>query len=422
MEIIVQKFGGTSVQSKENRKHVMNHIKQGIQNNKKVVVVVSAMGRSPEPYATDTLLSLAKFPKEENVRREMDMLMSCGETISSVVLTSELLAEGIPATALSGGVAGIKTDETFSDATITSVQPNRILHELRTHNVVVVAGFQGQTPTGEVTTLGRGGSDTTAASLGVALEAEQIEIYTDVEGIMTADPRIVKRAQLLQAVTYNDICHMAYQGSKVIHPRAVEIAMQSEVPLRVRSTYSDRPGTYISRSLNDHPEISIKDRVVTGFAHLKSITQIKVHLKDSEPRRQSIVFKTMAEAGISVDFINISPYEIVFTVIADVASTAVRLLEAQNFSVDTVENCAKISAVGSGMTGVPGVAARIVTTLASQNINILQSADSHSTIWVLISEKHIHEAMNALHQEFGLHETYENFKNKPPTSSRNSNM
>src|SRR5699024_121164 len=132
---------------------------------------------------------------------------------SSVVLTSELLVEGISATALSGGVAGIITDEAFSDATITSVQPNRILHELNTHNVVVVAGFQGQTSTGEVTTLGRGGSDTTAASLGVALEAEQIEIYTDVEGIMTADPRIVKRAQLLQAVTYNDICHMAYQGS-----------------------------------------------------------------------------------------------------------------------------------------------------------------------------------------------------------------
>ncbi len=421
MEIIVQKFGGTSVQSKENRIHVINHIKRAIQKNKKVVVVVSAMGRSPEPYATDTLLSLVHFSEEENTRREMDMLMSCGETISSVVLTSELLAEGISTTALSGGLAGIITDDEFSDATITSVQPSRLLHELNTHNVVVVAGFQGQTPTGEVTTLGRGGSDTTAASLGVALEAEQIEIYTDVEGIMTADPRIVKRAQLLQAVTYNDICHLAYQGAKVIHPRAVEIAMQSEVPLRVRSTYSEDPGTYISRSLNDHPEISIKDRVVTGFAHLKSITQIKVHLKD-EQRRQSIVFKTMAEAGISVDFINISPSEIVFTVLTDVAPIAVRLLEEQKFSVDTVENCAKISAVGSGMTGVPGVAARIVTTLANQNIDILQSADSHSTIWVLIAEKNIHEAMNALHNEFGLHETYDNFKNKPPTSSRNSNM
>src|SRR5699024_815096 len=356
MEIIVQKFGGTSVQSKENRMYVMKHIKRALHEGKKAVVVVSAIGRSPDPYATDTLLSLVDFSEEKNVLRELDMLMSCGETISSVVLTSELQSEKINATALSGGAAGIITDEEFSDATITSVQPGRILKELETHDVVVVAGFQGQTPTGEVTTLGRGGSDTTAASLGVALQAEQIEIYTDVEGIMTADPRIVKQAQLLPAVTYNDICHLAYQGAKVIHPRAVEIAMQSKVPVKVRSTYSDNPGTYISSSLSNVPDVQIQDRVVTGFAHLKSITQIKVHIKEDEQRRQSIVFKTMAEAGISVDFINISPSEIVFTVLTDMAMIAVRLLKAQKFSVDYVKNCAKISAIGSGMTGVPGVA------------------------------------------------------------------
>lgn len=410
MEIIVQKFGGTSVQSKENRIYVMKHIKRVLQEGKKAVVVVSAIGRSPDPYATDTLLSLVDFSEETSVRRELDMLMSCGETISSVVLTSELQSEEIHATALSGGVAGIITDEKFSDATITSVQPGRILKELETHDVVVVAGFQGQTPTGEVTTLGRGGSDTTAASLGVALQAEHIEIYTDVEGIMTADPRIVKQAQLLPAVTYNDICHLAYQGAKVIHPRAVEIAMQSKVPMNVRSTYSTNPGTYISSSLKNVADVQIKDRVVTGFAHLKSITQIKVYLKEDEQRRQSIVFKTMAEAGISVDFINISPSEIVFTVLTDMAMIAVGLLEAQNFSVDYVKNCAKLSAIGSGMTGVPGVAARIVTTLANQDIDILQSADSHSTIWVLIAEEHIHKAMNALHDEFDLHQTYENMK------------
>lgn len=412
MEIVVQKFGGTSVQSKQNRKHVIEHIQRSIENGKKTVVVVSAIGRSPDPYATDTLLSLADFSEKQSSHRELDMLMSCGETISSVVLTSELRSEGIQATALSGGLAGIITDNKFSEATITSVQPDRILEELNTHKVVVVAGFQGQTSTGDITTLGRGGSDTTAASLGVALKAEQIEIYTDVLGIMTADPRIVNQAQLLEAATYNDICHLAYQGAKVIHPRAVEIAMQSKVPLRVRSTYSDNPGTYISSSVQNHPKTIIKDRVVTGFAHLKSITQIKVHLTEDEQWRQSIVFKTMADAGISVDFINISPSEIVFTVVAGVSSIAVDLLEKLNFKVKTVEECAKISAIGSGMTGVPGVAARIVMTLANQNIKILQSADSHSTIWVLIADKHINKAMNALHNEFELNEIYDNINNQ----------
>ncbi len=410
MQIVVQKFGGTSVQSKENRTYVMNHIKRTVNEGKKAVVVVSAIGRSPDPYATDTLLSLVQFPNEKKTVRELDMLMACGETISSVVLTSELTAEGLSATALSGGLAGIMTDDNFSNATIQSVDPTRILQELTDHDVVVVAGFQGQTSTGEVTTLGRGGSDTTASSLGVALEAEQIEIYTDVKGIMTADPRIVKQAQLLDAVTYNDICHLAYQGAKVIHPRAVEIAMQAKIPLRVRSTYAKEMGTYISNSLNRKDEVIIKDRVVTGFAHLKSITQIKVHLKDGEQRRQSIVFKTMAEAGISVDFINISPSDIIFTVLAETAPYAIQLLEDREFAVTTTSSCAKISAIGSGMTGVPGVAARIVTTLANQDIDILQSADSHSTIWVLIHEKHVHQAMNALHDEFQLHRSYDDQK------------
>lgn len=410
MQIIVQKFGGTSVQSKENRTYVMKHIKRTISEGKKAVVVVSAIGRAPDPYATDTLLSLVEFQEEQQAKRELDMLMACGETISSVVLMSELMAEGLSVAALSGGQAGIMTDDHFANATIRSVNPTRVLQELTNHDVVVVAGFQGQTPTGEVTTLGRGGSDTTASSLGVALQAEQIEIYTDVKGIMTADPRIVKQAQLLDAVTYNDICHLAYQGAKVIHPRAVEIAMQAKVPLRVRSTYAKEKGTYISNSLNKKDEVIIKDRVVTGFAHLKSITQIKVHLKDGEQRRQSIVFKTMAEAGISVDFINISPSDIIFTVLAEMAPTAIQLLEERHFSVTTVEDCAKISAIGSGMTGVPGVAARIVTTLANEHIDILQSADSHSTIWVLIHEKYVHQAMNALHDEFKLHRSYDDQK------------
>ncbi|WP_369693644.1 aspartate kinase [Lentibacillus sp. CBA3610] len=243
MQILVQKFGGTSVQTEENRHHVIRHIKNALMNDYKIAVVVSALGRKPDPYATDSLLDLVGFPKNYNSNRELDILMSCGETIASVVLSNELQKNHINATALTGAQAGFITNDDFNQAKIKEVKPDRVLDEFNNHDVIVVAGFQGQTSEGEITTIGRGGSDTTAAAMGAALNAERIEIFTDVNGIMTADPNMVSKARPLDIVTYTEISNLAYQGAKVIHPRAVEIAMQAKIPMRVRSTYVEDEGT-----------------------------------------------------------------------------------------------------------------------------------------------------------------------------------
>nr|WP_251046127.1 MULTISPECIES: aspartate kinase [unclassified Oceanobacillus] len=404
---MVQKFGGTSVQSAENREHVIRHIREALVQEYKLVVVVSALGRKPDPYATDSLLGLVDFPTNTNSPRELDLLMSCGEVISSVVLSNELQKNHISTVALTGAQAGFVTNEDFNRAKIKEVNPSRILKELETHDVVVVAGFQGQSESGEITTIGRGGSDTSAAALGVALAAERIEIFTDVEGIMTADPRVVKNARPLDVVTYTEICNLAYQGAKVIHPRAVEIAMQGKIPMRIRSTYSEQLGTLVTSSRVHELGMDIPDRMITGIAHISPVTQIKVQTKESAYRVQSEVFKAMAEAGISVDFINISPTGVVYTVPENLTTKAIEILEMLGFHPEVTEGCAKVSAVGAGMSGVPGVASKIVQALTDSGVQILQSADSHTTIWVLVHNDDLVTAVNALHDVFDLSVTEE---------------
>ncbi|GAQ16150.1 aspartokinase [Oceanobacillus picturae] len=402
MQIVVQKFGGTSVQSEENRKHVVKHIKNALMQEYKLVVVVSALGRKPDPYATDTLLGLVNYPAGKSSAREIDMLLSCGEVISSVVLSNELKKQHISSTALTGAQAGFITNDDFNQARIKAVHPERIIKELEKHDVVVVAGFQGQTEDGEITTIGRGGSDTTAAALGAALAAERIEIFTDVNGIMTADPRVVETARPLDVVTYTEICNLAYQGAKVVHPRAVEIAMQSKIPMRVRSTYSQEEGTLVTSSRVQEAGMDVTERLITGIAHISSITQIRVQAKEEAYRLQSEVFKAMAESGISVDFINISPTGVAYTVPERHTEKAVHILKTLGFYPEITENCAKVSAVGAGMTGVPGVASMIVQALTDAGVQILQSADSHTTIWVLVNNKDLKAAVNALHEVFEL--------------------
>ncbi len=282
------------------------------------------------------------------------------------------------------------------------MQPDRILQEFENNDVVVVAGFQGQTEQGDVTTIGRGGSDTSAAALGAALQSEYIDIFTDVEGIMTADPRIVEAARPLAVMTYNEIVNLAYQGAKVIHPRAVEIAMQAKVPLRVRSTYSSDFGTLVTQSRSDGGGKDIPDRPVTGIAHLSGIAQVKVTAKEQPYQLQSDVFKSMAEAGISVDFINISPMGVVYTIPEAYTEKATDILNKLGYTPEITHNCAKVSTVGAGITGVPGIAAKIVHTLTDDGVQILQSADSHTTIWVLVKDEDLVKAVNALHQTFEL--------------------
>jgi aspartate kinase len=306
VKIIVQKFGGTSVRDVHGRDLAAKHIQHALNEGYRVVVVVSAMGRIGDPYATDTLLSLVNTASKHINSREQDLLMSCGETISSVVFTNMLNDKGIAATALTGAQAGFITSDDHTSAKIVEMKCDRLLKMLEVYDVVVVAGFQGATKKGDITTIGRGGSDTSAAALGSALNAEWIDIFTDVEGIMTADPRIVENARPLDVVTYTEICNMAYQGAKVIHPRAVEIAMQAKVPIRVRSTYSNSLGTLVT-SISNGKGNDIKERIVTGIAYVSNITQIKVFPHDGQYDIQAKVFKAMANEQISVDFINISP-------------------------------------------------------------------------------------------------------------------
>ncbi|RWZ60439.1 aspartate kinase [Halobacillus fulvus] len=401
MKLLVQKFGGTSVRDQDARSRAIRHVKLALDDGYKVVVTVSAMGRKGSPYATDTLLSMVDFPNTTITKREQDLLMSCGETISSIVFSHELSQLGICSTSLSGPQAGLITTDDFTKAKILQINPARIFTELKSHDVVVVAGFQGQSGQGDVTTVGRGGSDTTASALAAALGAEYLDIFTDVEGIMTADPRVVNQARALQNVTYNEICNLAHQGAKVIHPRAVEIAMYSKIPIRVRSTYSDNPGTLVTGIKSDSGR-EIPDLTVTGIAHMVGLTQIRVQSKEDPSKLQSDVFKSMASADISVDFINISPSGVLYTIDQMYTSKAKKILEDLGYEPEFKMDCAKVSAVGAGITGIPGVTATIVKALTEKGIRILQSADSHTTIWVLIKEKDLVPAVNALHETFQL--------------------
>ncbi|MDQ0214246.1 aspartate kinase [Oikeobacillus pervagus] len=412
MKIVVQKFGGTSVRDHQSRLNAKRHIQQALKEGYKVVVVVSAMGRKGEPYSTDTLLSLVGSTQTNINKREQDLLLSCGETISSVVFTNLLLEHDISATALTGAQAGFLTNNDHTNAKIIEVKTNRIQRELEHYDVVVVAGFQGATKNGDITTIGRGGSDTSAAALGAALNAEWIDIFTDVDGIMTADPRIVENARPLSIVTYNEVCNMAYQGAKVIHPRAVEIAMQAKVPIRIRSTYSDGVGTLVTSISRNKQGSDIKERLVTGIAHVSQIAQIKVAAKKDQYNLQAEVFKAMAKEKISVDFINISPTGVVYTVSADMLDRAVVVLKELGFAPTVETGCAKVSVVGAGMTGVPGVTSKIVTALSEHGVRILQSADSHTTIWVLVKENELITAVNALHDAFHLQEDTNEYEMK----------
>ncbi|MHB1654684.1 MAG: aspartate kinase [Desulfitobacteriaceae bacterium] len=409
MRILVQKFGGTSVATQERRAQVAAKVSEAVSEGYSPVVVVSAIGRSGDPYATDTFLNLVKGIYPDVPRRELDLLMSCGEIISGAVMVSTLQSLGFESVLLTGGQAGIITNNSFGDARIIRIEPQTILENLTNGVIVVATGFQGITEEGQVTTLGRGGSDTTAAALGVALDAEAIDIYTDVDGIMTADPRIVEDARILDTVTYTEITQLAHQGAKVIHPRAVEIAMQRNIPLRIKSTFSDAPGTLVSSMQPDMGAgTDIKgDRLITGIAHTPNVTQIRVDMQNVQDVQEvknapKKIFKAMALADINVDFISVQPESVLYTVRDEVADKAVEILQNMNFAPAVIPSCAKVSIVGAGIAGVPGVMAKMAEALSDARVEILQSADSHATIWVLVHKENMAKAVQALHKKFRL--------------------
>jgi aspartate kinase len=402
MRIIVQKFGGTSVKTAPQRERVAEWVKRAVDDGYRPVVVVSAMGRRGDPYATDTLLDLV--PKTTPAR-ELDLLAHCGEVIAAVVLTTVLERRGLRARALTGGQAGLVTDDSYGRAQIIEVNSEAVRALLADGVVPVVAGFQGRTPDGEVTTLGRGGSDTTAAALGAALRAEVVDIFTDVDGIKTADPRIVPGARTLATLDYEEVFHMANLGARVVHPRAVEIARQFQVPMRIRNTFSSSEGTLVVPSVGalDPWAHRDPDSAVNGVTYLDGIVQVECAAPPhAHPHWTLELFQRLAALGISVDLINVFPERVYFTVPSARAEATEAVLQDLALEARLHPDRAKVSIVGSAIHGLPGVMARVMAALARAGVPVLQSADSHSTISCLVPRADMERAVQALHEQFHL--------------------
>jgi len=399
MKILIQKYGGTSVSTPERREVLSRRVMEARDEGYKVVVVVSAMGRKGDPYATDTLLSLGCETNPHLTVREKDLLMSCGETISSVVITGLLQSKGIAAQAFTGAQAGVLTDSNFGSASCLHVDPHTLLEALEQDMTPVVTGFQGIDSQGCITTLGRGGSDTTAALLGVALQAERVEIYTDVDGIMTADPRVAPNARVLHSISYDEVYQMADNGAGVIHPRAVNVAMRGNVPLLIRNAMNDTPGTLVSHPVGQAADLT-GDEPVANISALRNRTQAT--LKHTRPAQVQEILGLLAKAHISIDLINLFPDSAVFTVSDEDVALLDPILCSQHVDYTLLSHCAKVSAIGEKMRGIPGVMARVLTALQDQGIEVLQTADSHMTIACLVRGDSTDEAVRALHEAFHL--------------------
>lgn len=398
MNIIIQKFGGTSVSTTERRKLAVSKIKKAISDGYSPVVVVSAMGRKGDSYSTDTLLSLIDDDFKLNNKSSQDLLMCCGEIISSVVMCNELFSEGINAIPLTGGQAGIITNDDYTDAQFIDIDTSKVISIIKKGKVPVITGFQGVTKDGFLTTLGRGGSDTSACILGVALKAKQIDIYTDVDGIMTADPRIVKDASLINEITYNEVFQLADQGAKVIHPKAVNLAKKANIPLFIKNTMNDCRGTLIKDTISEQEK-----RFISGITHLSNRIQVRVRLSENKNLSgYRNLLDILAKNKISLDLINIFPAHQIFTIDSAEKEKLDKILCENNINYTLVEDCSTIAVIGVGMVGVPGVMARIINTLADNDIEVLQTTDSNMTIWCLIKTKKLKEAINLLHDEFKL--------------------
>lgn len=397
MMIVIQKFGGTTVSSVSKRLLVAKRIKDTIDLGLSPIAVISAIGRLGEPYSTDSLLSLVRPNRIK--ARDLDLLMSVGEIISCVLMVDTLASIGVNAKPYTGGQAGIITDESYGKANILHVKPEPILECLKKGIVPVVAGFQGITEHGQITTLGRGGSDTSAAILAKAVDADRIEIYTDVDGIMTADPNIVKEAKKLNELSYSELFEMADQGSKVIHPKAVSIAMSKQIPLIIKNIAGNDPGTLIS---NRKIEKQKKD-LVTSIVHISGRCQVKA-LYDNSDEKIGIL-KELADKGISLDIINVFPSHMVFTIEKQAKVQVEQILASMATSFSVLDGLCKVSIIGEGMKGVPGVIYKAIKLLSEQGIEVLQTSDSHTTISCLIKEKDAERAVSILHQGYCLLES-----------------
>ncbi len=401
MEIVVQKYGGTSVRTEESRDMIIENVQIMLEKGKNVVLVVSAIGRNGAPYATDTLINMLKQIDGEPNKRELDLLLSCGETISSVVLANTLKRNNIDAVALTGYQAGILTNSNFGSATIININPERILSFLEEKKVVVVAGFQGIDTNGDVTTLGRGGSDTSAAALGEALNAELIEIYTDVDGIMTADPRIVETASVLDSVTYDEIYQMAVYGAKVVDHNAVAIAKRSGKPLVIKNTFTKAEGTVIADEEVLKKMLKDCKKLITAITSYDNVYQVQIEV-DGHANVSETLFNELEDHEIEMDMINFFEDRKIFTVKKDKVKDLTLILNKLNLKHTFSEECTKITVVGYKIHIVPGIIKRTVFALSKADIEILQSTDSNTTISFLVKKDYSKSAIKILHDEFEL--------------------
>jgi aspartate kinase len=402
MTLIVQKYGGTSLVDGERIRNVARRVAGTRDKGNEVVVVVSAMGDT-----TDDLIKLARSIADKPTERELDVLLSTGEIVSSTLLAMALKDIGYESISLSGAQAGILTDETFSQARIMNIDGKRVKKEMEAGRIVIVAGFQGVTERMDITTLGRGGSDTTAVALAAALGASVCERYTDVDGIYTADPRIVPEAKKLSEIGFEEMLEMATYGAKMIHPRAVELGEIFHVPIMVASSFTDRPGTLIHGGVS----MELRNRV-RGIAHDFDVAKITVVGVPDRPGIAAAIFQPLAVSGISVDTIvqNASINKITdltFTISRSQLPKAMAITEnvAKQIGATSCASDAKlgkVSIIGTGMQNAPGYAAQMFATLFEQNINIQMISTSEIRITCIIEESRVRDAVRALHRAFKL--------------------
>ncbi len=400
MAIVVQKYGGSSVANAERIKNVAKRVGKVYDGGDQVVAVVSAMGDT-----TDDLIKLAGQVTKDPHPREMDVLLSTGELVTATLMAMALRDIGYKAISLSGAQAGIKTDATYRKARIVKIETKRIMEELAEDQIVIVAGFQGITDDMDITTLGRGGSDTSAVALAAALGAKICERLTDTDGIYSADPRIVPEAMRLEGIGYEEMLELATYGNKVMQPRAIELAELYNIPIRVASSFNDNPGTLIHGGVS--MEIRNKVRSVAYDLDVAKITVVGI---PDKPGIAASIFVPLAKAGISVDTIvqNSSVNKIAdltFTVTKDQIEEAMKVVKpiAKKIGAKSIvsdSKLGKVSIVGTGMQNTPGFAAKMFDTLSGNGINIELISTSEIRITCIIEESKVKEAVRALHKAF----------------------
>lgn len=405
MALIVKKFGGSSVGSTEK---IMNVAKRIIEEKKpgdQIVMVVSAMGDT-----TDDLIELAKGINSNPYQysREMDMLLTTGEQVSISLLTMAFKSLGQKAISLTGPMVGMRTNSVHTKGKIVDIKPSRVRKELEKGKIVVVAGFQGADEKGDPVTLGRGGSDTSAVALAGALKADACEIYTDVDGVYSADPRLVPDARKMKEITYDEMLEMARLGAGVMQPRSVEMGMYFNIPIHVRSTFTNKPGTMIREAYT----MEEKDFLIRGVAHDSNVAKVAVLGVPNDPGVAHAIFSALSEKNIAVDMIvqsirNIEKNvtDMVFTITQDDLAEAKKIVDSVAEKLHAVavlieEDVAKVSIVGAGMLGNPGIATRMFGALADAKVNIDAISTSEISISCLIKGSQLKEAANAIHKEF----------------------